>query len=282
MADAPVKTDSVEDNYDKIHRATWARRTTGLFAGGLLGGVYGTVVGLAASFLPYALSTLGVPGAEGAALPGLGTVASTTALFAGVAAVLAMPLGADVGANAGSIAAALAEKEKRAGLEKTKEAAGAPEKEAPPTRAGGKQSSLYVPYGALITVPLFAAFGAVIALSPLTASTIASLGLQAQSAAAVAASAATFGLFGALMPFKNSMFTNKMSNYFMDVFMEKRKPFTLVEEKAQTVQPEAARAEGLLNEPPARRFAKSEKSLFLKHILEGAERDSHAQDGMRR
>ncbi len=207
------------DTYDITHRVTWARRTAGMLGAGTLGAVYGAAVGAVAAFLPAIFGQLGVEGASAATgFPAISAIASSASLFAGVVSVIGMTLGADVGANAASASTALTAQEAR----KTGRVVSEVQKDQEILE--GKKPQLYTWKAAAILVPLFAAFGALIALNPVTASATAALGFQGATAtagashAAIAATSAVFGMFGGFMAFSNSAFTNTLSNFYMKVF----------------------------------------------------------------
>ncbi|MDE3059813.1 MAG: hypothetical protein KGJ06_02250 [Pseudomonadota bacterium] len=214
---------STDDYYDAIHQATWTRRTAGFLAGTTLGVLFGGTIGAVAAFLPYVISTLGVAGASIAAAspPGAAAIALSAGLFAGISGLMGFAAVATVGADAGAIAAGLAEKEKR-------EVAAQPiiERE-PQEKAAEPVPSIFNWKVAAITVPLFAAFGAITALHPATASAVAALGFegptlaQPASAAAIAATSSVFGMFGSLIGFKFSYLTNKFSNFYMGIITGK-------------------------------------------------------------
>jgi len=234
------------DYYDKIHRATWVRRVAGTMTGATMGAMFGAVIGIVAAFLPYTLGALGVAGATAVAMPALLTVASTAALFAGAAAFIGIALASDVGANAGSIAAGLEEKEKREeakGLYKSQEQS--PSQEAQKTNdvPNGNGAPKYFSWKvASITAPLFDAFGALIAANPHPAVSSA-LAMMTGSVgglggvAAMVASAVVFGMFGACIGAKNAMFSNKISNFYSKLITDKF--FVDAPEKAPAVQPSA-------------------------------------------
>lgn len=264
-----------KDYYDIIHRPTWARRTAGLFAAGIMGAAFGGVMGVVAAFLPCALAAIGVAGASAAALPGIAAIASSAALFAGVLAGIGMVIGADVGANSGSIAAGLAEKEKREASNDPSKSVSGPASEAGP-------SSPYLWKAAPFLIPMFAAFGALTALNPLTASAITSLSFPggafaAQSVASVVASSVLFGVGGSLMAFRSSKFTNQLSNFFMDVFDGKvfdRMTFGVFKSKepavaAEAEKPAAIVPEALMNDiEPAKQFATGRVRFSLQGLIE--------------
>lgn len=250
----------IDDYYNKIHRHTWIRRTAGLLTGATLGGAYGAMIGAVAAYLPAGLAALGVAGVTAAALPTLAVVATTAALFAGITAIIGIALTADVSANSASIAAGLEEKEKRengSGISPEKV------KDSP-------LSQLYVPRVAMVTIPLFAAFGAVIGLSPLTASAaVGALGITGGSAAAVAASSLIFAMGGAFMGFKNSQISNQLSNFYYKAVTDQL--FNPAQQK-ETAAPEIKRnlpdtvAEDTLSEEKS--FAGDKKPFSAKNILE--------------
>jgi hypothetical protein len=221
--DEYYNTVHVEDYYDKIHRTTLARRATGAMGAGTLGFIYGIPTGIVAAFMPPLLTALHVAGAAatgpfwpavaGLLIPGIAT-------FAGVGSFLGMAIGADVGANAGAVAAGLEEMEKRqraVGIET------APVPSPAAVSEALKNDQLRLPKlfdlrAGLILIPLCAAFGAIIALSPVASVAVALLGFKVGGAAAIISSAAIFGMLGAGFGFKNSLLTNKLGNFYFRLF----------------------------------------------------------------
>lgn len=226
---------TADDYYDNIHRATWIRRSAGLLTGGTLGAAYGAAVGAVAAFLPYALGALGVAGAAPVALPGVLAVASGAALFASAGAFLGVTLCTDVGANAGSISAGLAEKENR---ERAATALATDKAPASPAFTPPASKGLFNWRIAAVTTPLLTAFGALIAANPHPA-TSSALAMMTGSAgglsgpAAIAASGAIFGMVGALLGMKNSVISNQMSNVYTKIITDNY--FTRAPEKAAEV-----------------------------------------------
>ena len=212
-------TIGVEDYYDKIHRTTWARRTAGMAAGGTLGMLFGGTIGAVGAFLPVTLGALSVAGASIVALPAIGAVASSAALFAIIGSGLGITLNTDVASNSASVAAGLEEMEKRHKVERLQDAtpvqgtAPAQKDDLPMTATYPPKVQLFNWKVAVATASLFAVFGAVLAFTPLVPAAV-MFGLGAHSAAAVISSAAMFGMFGSLLAVKNSLITNKTNNFF--------------------------------------------------------------------
>jgi len=215
----------MEDGYDQIHQKTWARRTAGLLGGATLGGIYGAIIGAAAAFIPYVFGAIGVAGAASVGLPLIGAVAASAGLFAVIGGGLGLAIGADVGANAGSNAITTSIELNRLGDGKAPVLA---------PREPSKPPALYVWKAAPVLIPLFAAVGALVATIPAFAPLVTTLGFkgavaataiaaaQPATAAAIAASASVFGMLGALMPFKNSLFHNKLTNFYYDLISDKK------------------------------------------------------------
>lgn len=207
MAD-PDETQKTESNavYDRVHRMTFGRRTAGFMAGATLFGAIGAIGGLVASFLPYALGALGVAGAAAVALPGLAAIGSTVALFAGASAFLGLLIGADVGASAGSVTAGVMEYKNS-----DRPSQGASK------GAGQKKEKLFSPMAAVSFGAIFAGFGALIALNPLTASAVTMMGFAAGTAAASVASGTMMGLLGISLGINFPMMSSKLSNFYTEL-----------------------------------------------------------------
>jgi predicted PurR-regulated permease PerM len=205
-----------EDFYDKVHRKTWVRRVAGFMGGATLFAAIGAVGGVVAAFMPYAFGALGIAGAAAVGLPTVAAVLSSVALFAAATGLLGMAIGADVGSNAGSVAAGLNEKEKREianGNSPLKEQG--KEKDQKPTPAFNWK------VGA-VSAGLFAAFGALMAFNPITAAVVVgAVGFPAASTAAVTASATLMGMFGATIGMPFGKYSNQLSNYYSDLITGK-------------------------------------------------------------
>jgi|GEM_PF-4565327 len=280
----------VEDYYDKIHRATWARRTAGLISGAIIGVVLGAAIGAIASFLPFVFGAMSIAGAAAVAVPTLGAVASTAAVFAGVIGLMGTAAMATVGADAASISAGMAEKERR---DHSARHGGVATEAVIKDPAPEKMPKMFNWKIAAVTVPLMAAFGALIALSPLTASTIAMVGFQGAtatapaSAAAIAASSTVFAIFGTAFGMRMSYITNKISNFIHKIItgkiFEKEEPQTI----AAQPQPQAeaditSAAETVLaqtqNEPAKKNFSSQKTQFSLQGIIEKTEERSSDKD----
>jgi hypothetical protein len=270
----PDNVAPVEDYYDKIHGKTWGRRTSGFIAGATLFGGFGMVGGAIAAFLPYALGAAGIAGAAAVAAPGALVIASNAALFGGAAAWLGMTIGADVGSNAGSVAAGLEEKEKR-------EKSGQPAVAQSQAATTAKPPRLFNWKVGLVMGLMFAAFGALIALNPITASTVALMGFAAASPAASVASASVLGMFGATMGVNFPYLSNKISNYYSRLLKGKTFEKTTDSEAAASLplQPAVQQAPELQAPAAAqdaqvketRSFASDKMRFSLNGILEKTE-----------
>ena len=241
-------TVGVEDYYDKVHRTTWARRVAATLAGGTLGMLFGGVFGAVGSFLPYVLTTAGIAGASAAALPAIGTIASAAALFSIIGSGIGITLNCDVSSNSASVASGLEEMEKRHKVERLQDGAAiqetAPAKpdDVPMSATIAPKTKLFSWKVAAITVSLFAAFGAVLACTPLALPAATLFGLH--GTAAVIASASMFGMFGSLLGVKNSLITNKTNNFYFKILTEQyfEKPKDV---KATSITPIASSVEKL-------------------------------------
>ena len=260
----------VEDYYDKIHQKAWARRTAGFMAGATLGGAHGAFIGVVAAFIPFLLGA--------AALPTLPAIAVSTAVFFGTGALMGIAGMAIVGADAGSVAGGLEEKERRekiAALSQGQPLPDAPEKKTE------ENPKLYNWKVAVLTVPLFAAFGALLAMGNL-APPAALFSFAAQSPGAVAASAAVMGMFGNVIGFKNSYIGNQISNFYMK--MNSGALFEAIREKVQEptrvtnpiepyITPELTQEESL---GASKSFSAEAKHFALQALLENEGRKPSA------
>jgi len=200
----------IVDSYDQIHQKTWARRTAGLLGGATLGGIYGAIIGIVAAFIPYIFGAIGIAGAASVGLPVIGAIATSAAIFAAIGGGAGMAIGADVGANAGSNAITTSiELERLGGDEKGR---------APVIQKENATPALYVWKAAPVLIPLFAGVGALLAAIPAAGALVSMLGFASGTTAATAASAT----LGALMPFKNSLFHNKLTNFYYDLISDKK------------------------------------------------------------
>lgn len=251
----------VEDYYDKVHRKTWNRRTAGFLTGVSLFGAMGAIGGVVASFLPYTLNALGVSGAAAAGLPTLGFIGATTAVFTAATGFVGLVISADVGANSASIAAAMEEKERR-------EKAQGLGSDLPAQTTPAKPVSLLNWKVSAFMAVAFAAFGALMAFSPATASVaVGALGLQGP--ALVAASSVVLGMFGASLGVNFPYITNKMNNFFSA--MLKGEVFDKPKEVAVEPQPSIEKTEELLMaDTPARngKFACEKTRFSLQAIVD--------------
>lgn len=242
------KAQATEDLYSKVHKRVWSRRTAGFLAGATLLGTFGAVGGAIASFLPPVLGAMGVAGVTSTAMPGLVAIASNAALFGGAAAWLGMGIGADVGANSGAAVATIeVEHERMQQLTGKK----APEEPATPPALPVKLLNWKV---AAVTTALFATFGALIALNPLTAVAVGLMGFKAGSTAAVIASATTLGMFGAAMgvnfPELSYRLTRGYSRLLKGKWFEKETaPAPVAEKEVAAPAPEQKSAPALNAEP---------------------------------
>ena len=221
----------IEDYYDKVHQSTWARRSAGIMAGATLGVGYGAAIGAIAAYIPSLLQAIGIIAAA-VTLPAITvtTVATSAAMFAGIAGLLAIAAVATVGGDSASVASGMAEKEKREKTGELKENGLLHPEANTSLHLKETKEKWPAPFKwrtALFTVPLFAAFGALIAMNPITAPTVVTgtglgtLGLVAGNAAATTASAAIFGMWGAVFATPQSFYTNKMTNFYLKVLKDK-------------------------------------------------------------
>ncbi|NBO18671.1 MAG: hypothetical protein EBV03_05465 [Proteobacteria bacterium] len=204
-------TGDSEDTYDRIHRKTWSRRTSAFLGAATLFGAVGMVGGAIASVLPAAMEGMGVSGAAGATLPDVGAVLGNMALFGGAAAWLGVTIGADVGANAGAGAAVIEEQDRR-----DREKGLAPTPSQQPQKPAAKPR-MFNAKTALLMGAVFAAFGAIVAMSPITAPVVALMGLKAGTTAAGIVAGAVLGLFGATMGINFPVISNRLSNKYSEI-----------------------------------------------------------------
>lgn len=204
IAKVPEPAATTEEIYETMHKKTWSRRTAGFLGAATLIGAAGFIGGALASCLPAALNGLGIAGAEGAVLPGIGAVLGNAAIFGAAAGWLGVTIGADVGANAGA-ATATVEEINRMQVQN----GGKPLKLEPQKKPG----SLINWKVSLITGALLAVFGAMAAMAPFTAPAVALLGITggAGSTAAVVAGATITGAFGLLLGMNFPHLSHKLS-----------------------------------------------------------------------
>lgn len=291
MAGTYVKNQVIEvdDYYDKIHRASWLRRCCGILAGGTLGAAYGGIIGSIAAFIPSAVTALGLAGAtaaSAAALPELGAIGLSAAILAGIGSLIGIAAVSIVGADAGAVAAGLTEKEKREKLDKLKDSGSLDPAAIPEVQINKTQDKTPKPFrwnSAIVTVPLFAAFGALISFTPAMAPMLAAtpFSLAAGSNAAVAASAGIMGMFGMVFATPQSYVTNKVANFYYKVqtgqlFAGKKDQGPYAEISAQPpVQPEVSNAPELaaVSEPSQgiRRFSSETMRFSMQGLLEKTE-----------
>lgn len=268
---------NVGDYYDKLHHTTWARRTAGMLAGATLGGGYGLVIGTMAAFLPYAFSAVGLA-AAGIAAPALGTVLASAALFAVVTAFIGMAVTTDVSTNAASSAAGMEEKEKREHFQHLQDGTPSPEYQKA-LEEDEKRHIKRPPFFnwkiPAVTVPLFAAFGALMGVNSFTAATVvkeAFPALAADATASIIASATMFGMFGTLLGFRNSDISNKLCNFYFKLVTSQ---LFDKEAKAEKVpEKNTARSEELAsgNEPSREtKFATDKMRFSLQGLIEKTE-----------
>ena len=278
---------SAEDDYNYIHKQTWVRRTTGLLGGATLGGMYGAAIGAVAACLPYIFGAMNIAGAAPVLFSAaLAAVPASAALFSCFGAAIGLAIGADVGSNSGSDAASTEIERQRGRV-----AGNDPEI----SLSASKGSGMYIWKAALVLIPLFAAAGALMALSPVTTTAIALLGFKgavaataaipatattaavaahgfiAATPAAIAASATIFGMFGALMPIKNSIIHNKISNFYQRLLTDNK---TKVEVHVTEPARQQVRMSDMqvMDEPErALSFAQKEQHFSLQNILDKSE-----------
>jgi len=255
----------VADFYDKVHQKTWNRRTAGFLAGSSLFGACGAVGGVVASFLPYLLHSMNVPGAAaaGTIFPEPVFIATTTAIFTAATGFVGLVIGADVGSNSGSISAGLEEKEKREKGGETVSPSHAPKTSSP------KIPSLFNWKVAAVMALAFAAFGALMAFLPATASVaVGALGLSGP--AAVAASSAVLGLFGASMGINFPYVSNKITNFYSKLL--KGEYFEPAPQANSQLQPDRVKSDdkGIVVEECSCKhtFADKQKRFSLQAVLD--------------
>jgi len=283
----------VEDYYDKIHRATWARRVSGALAGATLGIVAGALIGAVAAFIPPLLVAIGVAGTAGVVLPTLATaVASSAAMCAGAGAFVGILMNTDVGSNAASVAAGLEEREKRDKRAKIQEACldkdgNALKVAVDHTLADpniNKPAKLFSWKVAAITGALGVVFGVVVALNPVAASVAALLSFKAGTVAGAISSGAVFGMFGSLIGIKNSYITNKVNNFYFKIITEQyfqkgpaqevAKQPEVALSQSSALEQDRAIAESIIHESDAKSFAERQKSFSISNIISGVDKDS--------
>ncbi len=251
---------NTDNSYDRIHKKTWSKRTAGFLAGATMFGAFGAVGGIIASVLPAALFSMAVPGATEAAIPAIGAILGNAAIFGGAAAWLGIGIGADVGANAGAVNAGIEEQSIRKGHN-----AGKGEQPAKPPKMLNWKTSL-------VMGVLFAAFGAIAAMSPITAPAIALMGFKAGTIAASVAGAAVIGMLGTTMGVNFAHISNKLSNGYTKILngsaFEKSPAPELTAAPAIAAQkPTHAHAPEQEQEKPTRSFA-AQKANYLSNIIE--------------
>jgi hypothetical protein len=148
-----------------------------------------------------------------------------------------------VTSNSASVAAGLEEMEKRHKVERLQDGAVVQETcpvkpdDMPMSATIAPKTKLFSWKVAAVTITLFAAFGAILAFTPL-APAAALFGMH--GAAAVIASAAMFGMFGSLLGVKNSLVTNKVNNFYFKLLTEQY--FEKSPEKAKEMAPQPVAA----------------------------------------
>lgn len=279
MADDKGYYANIDDYYDKIHRTTWIRRSAGTMTGATMGVMYGAVIGTIAAFLPYALSAMGVAGAAaGVAAPSFAAIGSSIALFSAAAGLLGMVFASEVATHTASTAAGLEEKEKREKLEKQVDGVVASRA---PASVSGKEPPLFNWKISLVTTPLFAAFGALLALNPHTSALVLEKAvfpnlIDTGSTAAIATSTIIFGMFGSVFACKNSLISNKLTNFYYKALSDQL--FTRSPEKSPVVVPEktqeiASQGQELAMEPSnGKSFAASRVRFSLQGLIEKNEK----------
>lgn len=221
-------------HYDSTHRFTWLMRTASMLGAATLGVIEGAAAGLLLSFVPPLLQALNVPGAGAATL----SVLPTMAIFAGVGAFLGATLGAGVGENAASVAAGLKQQERAEGR--------TPAAQPPVPETVPSKPQFFSWKVAAFTVPLTAAFGALISFAP-PVSGAATLWLGLSGPAATVASAAAMGTLGLALGIKNAMLSNHMANIYADLLADnyfvKPQESTAPAQSPAIAAPEPARGE---------------------------------------
>lgn len=205
-APPPFNPARIANYYDQVHKASWGRRAAGLFAGATLGFGFGGAIGAIAAFLPWLLM--------GAALPALGAIALSAAIYAGIGAFSGVVVGTAVGESAGAVAGGLAIREHQESLANAQQPIIATQ----PTRDAGPSGPKYFSWRpAAFFGTICSAFGAITTAtgSPIVISAAATLFGGVTGAALVPAAAIMFGLFGSLFGFKFGRFSNGLSNFHM-------------------------------------------------------------------
>lgn len=262
---------SREDQYyEVIHKKTWSRRTAGFLGAATLFAGLGAGVGAVAYFMPPLLAAVGfsVPTAS-ASLSVVG-IASNMALFGAVGSFLGLAGGGDVGASSGAAAAGVEE------TEKLLRAAGAkiPEKPLEPK----KPTKLLNWKVALATGAICAVFGALIALSPISASTVALMGFAPGSTAASITSAVVLGMYGAMLGVNVPALTHEFSAGYRKLlkgkFFEKESAtesaLSQVIETQKSIPTQEISAE-IVSEPNRASFASKAPRATLANILDKSE-----------
>lgn len=208
----------IENYYDQVHKASWVRRTAGIFAGATLGIIFGGAIGAIAAFIPFMLGAA-------ALAPPLGAVLLSAAIYAGVGGFMGPVVGTAVGESAGAVAGGLAVREHQ----EIQANAQQPVIAAQATKDAGPSGPQYFSWRpAAFFGTLCGGFGAMTAATgiPLLQSANTMLfsaavgGAALTGGAAVAATAIVFGLFGSLMGFKFGRFSNELSNFYTKVLID--------------------------------------------------------------
>jgi len=273
---------NIDDYYDKIHRTTWARRSAGVMAGATMGTMYGTIIGIVAAYLPLLLSNWGVAGiAATIAAPSLTAIGTSIAVFAAAASFLGIVFSSEVASHAASTAAGLEEKEKREKIERQKDGilTGHQAQHASDSDKGPPLFSWKV---ALVTIPLFAAFGALIAFHPETSAWVLEKAvfptliqgqklIQSATPAAIATSSIIFGMFGGAFAMKNSWISNKLNNFYYKVlsetlFKSPEKETAIASERMADANPSLEMEQPKSKSPPVNRVH------FIQAIIERGEK----------
>ena len=229
----------VGDYYEKVHRTTWARRTSGFMAGATLGAAFGVLAGILVSALPFifALPAIALAAPVTATFGAL--LAQNIPLFAAAAAFIGIAAVGTVGSDSGAIAAGLEEMEKRNKVEKAINGRSA-DLPSDTQKEKEKIPKLFSWKVAAITVPLTMALGTLVGFSPQLPHVLQDiLGValdKGGTALAAATSATAFGTYGTAIATKCSYLTNAVSNFYFKIITEQF--FSKNPEQEKTVSPQ--------------------------------------------
>ncbi len=242
------------------------------------------VIGAISAFIPVALSGLGVI-AAGVALPTFGAVAAAAGILAGVAGLMGFAAVATVGSDSGAVSAGFTEKERREKVAAL-EAQGLSAKDAE-LRITASEDHKPKPFRwqtLLVTLPTFAAFGAILGMNPVTAPILVGhMGFAAGTSAGIGASAGVMSMFGAIIGIPNAYITNKMTDFYYKVITGKspeKKIETPVMAHVQEKPVEAALAPEI-EQAQGKSFSAEKTRFSLQGIIEKTDEHSVAQPHIR-